>query len=80
MAHTSDQIRNFALVGHGHAGKTALLDALGSGDWSRGSLPASAIATVFGAAGLMTVIDGRLRTGPVLQSAPGSFARSTTPR
>lgn len=28
MAHTSDQIRNFALVGHGHAGKTALLDAL----------------------------------------------------
>ena len=57
------------------ADTTALLDALGSGDWSRGSLPASAIATVFGAAGLMTVIDGRLRTGPVLQSAPGSFAR-----
>ncbi len=28
MAHTPDRIRNFALVGHGHAGKTALLDAL----------------------------------------------------
>ncbi|MEZ5246112.1 MAG: MBOAT family O-acyltransferase [Acidimicrobiales bacterium] len=53
----------------------AILEALGSADWSRGTLSVSAVATVAVAAGLMTVIDGRLRSGAVLQSAPGSFAR-----
>ena len=53
----------------------AILEALGSADWSRGTLPTSALATVAVAAGLMTVIDGRLRARTVLQSAPGSFAR-----
>lgn len=28
MAHSSEQVRNLALVGHGHAGKTALLDSI----------------------------------------------------
>jgi alginate O-acetyltransferase complex protein AlgI len=56
----------------------AVFGAIGSLDVGTGGLSGTAIATVTGAATLSMVVDQRLRSGPVLESTPGTFARGLT--